>query len=193
VSTMISTPPPPTLASPGGETRIRIPNASWQLYRSFVEHLPESTPIRVAFDGRSMEIMVKGPFHDHFADLIDELIKAIASEHGISIKPMGETTWIRPEVARGIEADRCYYLDPTKIETVQANLARRSNDVADYPNPDLAVEVDISPPQADRMAIYAALAVAEVWTFDGQELTIHRLTVEGGYQPVEQRGSLPVR
>ena len=38
-------------------------------------------------------------------------------------------------------------------------MARGSNDVADYPNPDLAIEVDISPSQLDRPEIYAKLQV----------------------------------
>ena len=41
-------------------------------------------------------------------------------------------------------------------------VARMSEDVADYPNPDLGVEVDVSPSKIDRPGIYAALGVAEV-------------------------------
>ena len=45
--------------------------------------------------------------------------------------------------------------------------------------PDLAIEVDISRPQVDRAGIYAALRVAEVWRFDGEQVVIERLTAEG--------------
>ena len=38
-----------------------------------------------------------------------------------------------------------------------------SNDVADYPNPDLMSEVDLSPSKIDRPGIYRALEVAEFW------------------------------
>ena len=67
-----------------------------------------------------------------------------------------------PEVERGIEADQCYVFDPAKIAAVTDALARDVNDVAEYPNPDLAVEVDLSTPQADRPGIYAALQVPEL-------------------------------
>jgi len=140
-----------------------------------------------------MEIMVKGPVHDHFARLLELFVMAVAGALGIRIKPQGETTWIRPEIERGIEADNCYYLEPAKIATALAALSRRSNNVADYPNPDLAIEVDISAPEADRAAIYAAMGVAEVWRFDGQTLTIERQEEQGRYQPVEQSGFLRVR
>jgi hypothetical protein len=63
----ISTLEPPVRATsssfPDREKRILVPNESWKLYKSFVEQLPERTPIRVAFDGRDVEIMVKGPVH----------------------------------------------------------------------------------------------------------------------------------
>src|SRR5208337_2583474 len=60
MNTLITRPPRQAIAQPQGETRILVPNASWTLYESFVMKLPERSPIRTAFDGRDMEIMVKG-------------------------------------------------------------------------------------------------------------------------------------
>ncbi len=140
-----------------------------------------------------MEIMVKGGVHDHFAELLGLFVMAVAGQLGIRIKPQGETTWIRPEIERGIEADKCYYLDPAKIAAALAAISRRVNDVAAYPNPDLAIEIDISVPKADRASIYAALGVAELWIFDGETLTIERLDEQGHYQAVERSGFLRVR
>ncbi|MGB0071069.1 MAG: hypothetical protein WBQ11_23870, partial [Isosphaeraceae bacterium] len=82
-------------ASPSaGETRILIPGAPWKLYEAFVRMLPERSPIRSAFDGGNLEIMVVGPLHGHFADLLDQFIKEVAGELGIRYKPQGRTTWI---------------------------------------------------------------------------------------------------
>ena len=163
------------------------------MYESFVNNLPESTRIRTAFDGRNMEIMVKGPVHDYFADRLDDFIKTVTGSLGIHIVSLRETTWIRPELERGIESDNCYYLDLEKIASGLSLIRQRVNDVAAYPNPDLAIEVDISPPQADRQAIYAAMGVTELWSFDGQVLTIRRLDENGRYQAVERSGFLRVR
>ncbi len=193
MSTITVTPKRRTTAQTAGETRILVPNASWTLYEGFVKNLPENSPIRTAFDGRDMEIMVKGAMHDQFADLLNDFIKFIAVTLSISIRGVRETTWIRSEIERGIEADGCYYLDPAKIASAQAAMRRGENDVAAYPNPDLAIEVDISTPKADRESIYAALGVAEIWIFDGQILTIQRLDEQGRYQAVERSGFLRVR
>ena len=73
----------------------------------------------------------------------------------------GQTTW--KTVIRGLEADLSYYFDAEKVRAAKEALARMSLDPADYPRPDLAIEIDMSPPQVDRPAIYTDLGVVEVW------------------------------
>jgi len=186
-----------TMAQPartsGGETRILVPGVGWRFYETFVDALPEGSPVRLAYDGKDLEIMVTGPLHDDFADLLDAFFKAVARGLGLRFKPQGQTTWKRPEIEKGLESDRCYYLEPAKIAAALAARAAGSNDVKDYPNPDLTIEVDISPAQADRAAIYAAMRVAEVWSFDGATLTIRTLGADGRYQVVKQSRLLPLR
>jgi len=177
----------------GGETRILVPGVGWRFYETFVDALPEGSPVRLAYDGKDLEIMVTGPLHDDFADLLDAFFKAVARGLGLRFKPQGQTTWKRPEIEKGLESDRCYYLEPAKIAAALAARAAGSNDVKDYPNPDLTIEVDISPAQADRAAIYAAMRVAEVWSFDGATLTIRTLGADGRYQVVKQSRLLPLR
>ncbi len=58
------------------------------------------------------------------------------------------------------------------------------SDIAEYPNPDLAIEIDISPPEVDREGIYKSLQVAEIWRFDGEEVTIEQLREDGTYVTV---------
>ncbi len=66
-------------------------------------------------------------------------------------------------------------------------MARMSMDSADYPRPDLAIDIDMSPPQVDRPSIYKDLGVAEVWRLvRGQVLIIEQLQTEGSYAPVEE-------
>ena len=175
------------------ETRIRVPGVSYQVYESWMRSLPENSPVRMAYDGRSMELMVKGRMHDNFRELLGEIVRAITQELDIPMSSNGETTWIRPEIERGLEADQSYYFLPEKIAAARAAMERGSNDIADYPNPDLAIEVDISPSQVDRPAIYAKLQVAEVWRFDGQTLTIERLDDHGRFREVDASVFLKIR
>ncbi len=63
----------------------------------------------------------------------------------------------------------------------------------DYPNPDLAIEVDIYRPGGGPSRDLRRDGRRRVWSFDGQSLTIERLDENGRYQTVERSGFLPVR
>ena len=110
----------------------------------------------------------------------------------VPFRPMGRTTWIRPELGRGLEADQCYVFDAQKLATVRELLARKVNNVGPYSNPDLAAEVDLSRPQVDRSSIYAALQVPELWVFDGEIVVIQHLSSDGKYVDIGASQFLPV-
>jgi Uma2 family endonuclease len=175
------------------ERRVVYRGVDWSFYEQLVDSIPESSPIRVAYDGKDLEVMAKGRVHDKSKRRLGRIVDIVAEEYGIPFDGNGETTWKRPGVGRGLEADESFYFQPEKLAAAAESASRRSNDIADYPNPDLAIEVDISRPQVDRPGIYAALKVTEVWTFDGEQVVIERLTAEGKYAVVEKSGFLPVR
>ena len=138
-------------------------------------------------DGKDVEIMSPGLIHDSDKRLSGRVVELVAEECEISFKSAGQTTWKRPEVWRGLEADESYFFHADKLDAVAAGKARRSLDIADYPNPDLGIEVYMSPPKIDRPGIYAALKVAEVWRFDGEgQEARHRAS--GGRRHVPHRG-----
>jgi Uma2 family endonuclease len=173
------------------ERRWVIRDIGWDDYQELDKLLPPT--FRQAFDGSSLEIMVTGQLHDDYADALDTFFKAVAGALGVQFSPYRSASWNRPELERGIQADNCYYVTAAKIKAGLIGRARKSNDAKDYPNPDLAIEVDLSPPKVDREGIYAALQVAELWTFDGTNLTISRLDENGRYRAVEKSGFLAVR
>ena len=77
--------------------------------------------------------------------------------------------------------------DAGQVLVAKEALARVSMDSADYPYPDLAIEIDTSPTQIDRPAIYREIGVTEVWRLvRAQELIIEQLGADGSYVPVEQ-------
>ncbi len=68
-----------------------------------------------------------------------------------------------------------------------------SNDVADYPNPDLAIEIDLSPSKIDRPGIYAALKSPRDWRFEDAMVSIEQLAADGTYYPAQTSRFLHVR
>jgi Uma2 family endonuclease len=173
-----------------GERRWVIPDSTWDDYQALTTLLPP--PLRLAFDGSNIELMVTSNLHEIYADALDTLFKAIAEALGVVYLACRSASWDRPVVERGIQADNSYYLEPAKIQAAAAAERKQSRDLQDYPEPDLAIEIDLSPPKADRQSIYKALKVTELWIFDGTTLTIHRLGEHGRYQVVESSAFLPI-
>jgi Uma2 family endonuclease len=173
------------------DRRVVFRGVDWAFYEQLMDSIPEGSNIHVDFDGRDLEVMAIGPDHEDLKYSLGQFVSLVAAEFEIPCKGLAETTWKRPQLSRGLEADQCYYFRPEKVAAMVH--LRRSKDIAAYPNPDLAIEVDISRPEVDRPGIYAALEVAEIWRSDGENIIIERLTSNGTYEAVEASGFLPVR
>jgi Uma2 family endonuclease len=125
-------------------------------------------------------------------ELLGTIVRAVTMGRDLDCVTCGQTTW--KTAIRGLEADLSYYFDPEKVRVAREALVRRSTDPADYPRPDLAIEIDMSPSQVDRPAIYADLGVAEVWRLvRGQQLIIEQLQADGSYASVEESRFLHIR
>ena len=177
------------------DQRVVIRGVDWAFYEQLVDSIPEGVNLHVDYDGKDLEIMSPSPFHDGLKTRLGRFVELTAEELEIPCTGLGQTTWKRPEVARALESDECYYFAPEKLMAAAEALTRMSRDVAEYPNPDLTIEVDLSPTKIDRPAIYAALRVAEVWRFDseGDRIVIERLSEDGTYHVADESQFLPVR
>ena len=96
-------------------------------------------------------------------------------------------------LARGLAPDECYY-----IANAPQVAGRDHIDLRTDPPPDLAIEVDVTSSSLNRMGIYAALAVPEVWRLDGPALTFHvpgpggrDLCPPGSHDGGQSPGNLP--
>jgi Uma2 family endonuclease len=133
-----------------------------------------------------MEVAMRSPRHERAAQLLGLSVTRLAEEWEIPYEPLGMTTWKLPGAAKGLEADQCY--------SIQHHAVAREKDVLALdidPPPDLAIEVDITRSSLDRMAIYAALGVPEVWRYDGRTVSIYQLQPAGQYQAWELSRSFP--
>jgi Uma2 family endonuclease len=175
------------------EQRIVIRNVDWDLYDRLSDALGERQHVYMAFDGEDLEIMTKGFTHEDYKDLLGRFVNAVTFELRVRCRGAGETTWKRPRIKRGVEADNCYFFLPKKLAMIAKARARKSNEVSDYPNPDLAVEVELTEPLVDRIGIYAKLQVAELWRFNGDKVTIDQLQPDGTYKSRASSQFLTIR
>jgi len=158
----------------------------WDTYQNLVRDLESQAAIRLTFDDGILEIMMPLPPHERYKKLLGRFVEVMTEELGIEIRSLGSTTWSREDLRKGLEPDECYY--------VQNELVVRGKDDIDLeflPPPDLAIEVDSTTSSMNRMEIYAALGVPEVWRFDMEVLTIWCL-VDGVYQSREVSLVLPM-
>jgi Uma2 family endonuclease len=186
-------PPRPSVPATG-DRRTVFRGVSWEVYRSLSRAQGEGDHVRLAYDGRDLEIITTGHVHEHLKERTGLIVQAVASWSRIAHETCGETTWDAVEAERGLQANLSYYFAPEKVRAAREALARNSRDPVDYPLPDLAVEIDISPSQVDRPAIYVALRVAEVWRIGrGRTFTIEHLQPDGSYTPAQASRFLPLR
>ena len=163
------------------ETRVIIADVTWNDYTRLVDGVAEGDNCRVAYDGKDVELMNVGPVHDSYSEILGLFVNLVAEELEIDLRGARLTTWRRRKLKRGIEADLSYYVDAAKVAAFDAALDEPVWKIKDYPNPDLAAEVDISRPKIDRQGIYAALQVSEVWRVFEEHVSIEQLQSDGKY------------
>jgi Uma2 family endonuclease len=174
------------------ETRVVVADVAWDVYERLINGAHERDHCRIAYDGKDIELMNVGPVHDSLGEVLGQFINVVTEELAIDLRGIRSTTWKREKLKRGIEADLSYYLGPAKLAAFDAALARWLEKVKHYPNPDLAIDVDISRSKIDRPGIYAALNVSEVWRILDRKVAIEQLQPDGTYAPADRSRFLPV-
>ena len=97
------------------DTRVVIAGVTWEFYASLISAVRNGASCRIAFDGKDIELMTVGPFHDLLKTYVDAFVGIVAEELAIDWQSVGSTTWKRKKIKRGVESDLCYYFYPAKI------------------------------------------------------------------------------
>ena len=175
--------------TPGPTTRdgqhLLLGGIDWTTYEKFLDAVG-NRPIRLTYDGENLEFTLPRWDHETLSRCIDRLVVALGIVLGFAIRGGQTVTLKRADVKRGVEADQCYY-----IQNEPAVRGIKNLDLNILPPPDLALEVDITHYSLDRMEIYAALNVPEIWRYDGEEMFIYHL-LNGAYEPASKSLAFPV-
>ena len=154
-------------------------NISWQTFETILAEMGNNRATRLAYDHGTLEIMTPLMPHDRNKRLIENLIIALAEELKLDIMSIGSTTCKRQDLLRGVEPDSGFYIQNEPLMRQKRNL-----DLTVDPPPDLVIEVDYTSASVDRMPIYLALGVDEVWRYDEPVMQIYQLR-EGVYVPCD--------
>ena len=150
--------------------RFLLKNISWQTYEALLKDMESQPGIRLTYDRGILEIMAPLDPHETYSTLIGRFVETLTEELNIEIRSLGSRTCKREDLARGLEPDECYYI---QNELVVRHLEQI--DLNQDPPPDLAIEIDITSSSINRLDLYAALGVPEVWRYDGSQLIIYQL------------------
>jgi Uma2 family endonuclease len=178
--------PGSTCEMPQAGNCVVLRGVSWQFYENCLAELGDR-PIRLSYYRGTLVMMSPSKQHERYKKAIGRMIETLTEVLNIPIQSAGSTTWRRRARQSGLEADECYY-----IQREAEVRGLDESDLSVVPPPDLAVEVELSPPPVDRMAIYANLGVPEVWRYDGRRLAILGLGRDKAYHPRRRSACLPM-
>jgi Uma2 family endonuclease len=166
------------------ENSVLLRDTSWRTYVS-LRDADENARVRMTYDRGDLEILSPSKPHERLGHLIGRFIDIWTLEKRILIQGCRTTTFRRKDLRRGLEPDNCYYV---QHEAVVRN--REEIDLTIDPPPDLAIEIDVTSKSIDRLPIYAALGVPEVWRWDAELLYVLRLNANGDYVEIDASQTL---
>lgn len=161
MQTTLSDNAPSTLLSP----------VSWHTYTALRDDLA-NTAIQLTFDNQQLEIMNPPlPVHGKSTLSLHHFILVLCDEMELNLASLGDVTLRQANLAKGVEPDNAYYIQHESQVRPLLQQARPL-DLTKMPPPDLVVEVDITSPSLEKLPIYQAFKIPEVWQYNGQVLKI---------------------
>ncbi len=171
------------------ERRMALAGVSWATYARLCDEVVHG-PTKITYDRGRMEIVVVSNRHEWVKTILGRVIEAYADAVGIVAEGFGGMTLRREDLGRGLEPDECYYVAHAAA-TAGWGAEDHPLDLTVDPPPDLAIEVDISPPDVAKPPIYAALGVPEIWRYDGQAVAFLARAPDGRYVVTDRSLAFP--
>ncbi len=168
-----------------GDSHVWLSDVPWEDYVR-LRDIPASRNVRMTYDEGSLELMSPSKLHERIAELLGRLIAAWTEERAIPVHGCGTTTFRREDRQKGLEPDKCYY-----IQHLAEVRDREQLDLTMDPPPDLVIEVDVTSPSRRRFPIYARLGVPEVWLWQDGRLRFFLLNETGRYAVADDSAGLP--
>ena len=173
-----------TLLKEESETRIVLENVSWEIFVALADERRGSVP-RLSYNEGVLEMMSPKRKHENISCLLGRMIEAYSEIRGIEILSVASVTVKRSDLKKVYEADESYYV--TNIDKV---LAKEELDFEVDPLPDLVIEVELTSSAIDKLELFAAMQVREVWRHDGTSVQFYRLS-NGRYECIAESTELP--
>lgn len=160
-----------------------VMSTDWDGYLRFLDAV-NGRRVKVTFDGESVELLTTSNRHELIKTRARMLLEATFLELDVDFLPGGSTTFKKKLKNKGFEPDECYRVGSWRQ-------ARDAEEDDKLPLPDLAIEVEVSVSVLDRLAIYAAFGVPEIWRVSKEGVISVWILKDGTYQANPTSLSLP--
>ena len=155
------------------EQRVVLHNISWSGYEQILQILGDNRSSRLIYDEGTLEITMPLEAHESSNEMIGVFIRAMTLALGYNLKSMGSTTLNFPNLKKGAEPDKCYYIQNEPL------VRGKTVDLEQDPPPDLVLEVGITRSDINKFKLYGSMRIPEFWRFDGELLSIYHLDADG--------------
>ncbi|MGB3309670.1 MAG: Uma2 family endonuclease [Nodosilinea sp.] len=148
------------------EQRFTHTGVSWDNFKAIQQGFADSPGIRLFYFAGELEILSTSPEHEIAKGNLGYLIEDYLLGQGVEFVATGSFSQEREAIASA-QADESYCFGTRK------------------PVPDLAIEVVFTSGGPDKLKRYAALGVAEVWSWQAESISVYCLR-SGGYEQVSE-------
>jgi len=178
---------------PPSEQRIVLDKVSWQKFETLLTEMGEQRTTRFTYDRGRLEMMTPLDEHERCHKLIESLILVLVDEMQLRVEGYKSPILKRADLKVGTEPDAAYYLQHEAQMRSKASIHLETD-----PAPDLILEVMLNKSAIDKLPLYAALGIPEVWRYVSKpgddffkgELLLYCLE-QGGYIESPQGYAFP--
>ena len=163
----------------------RFTGISWENYMVFLTSLGDRH-VRHFYNQGTLEIMSPSKNHDLFKKRLARLVESMAWKLKISIQCVGSMTVTSELTERGFEPDESYYIAHEPIVRCKPDFEPDID-----PPPDLIIEIEVSRNCSDKLALYSAMKVPELWRYDGEQLSFFIRSKRGVYRATDRSLAFP--
>jgi Uma2 family endonuclease len=147
---------------PNGDQIIVFHDVTWEDYERVLEIRGDKSAPRINYLEGELEIMSPSKDHEQIKSFIGRLLEVWCIDRGMEVTPYGSWTLKGEKKDRGAEADECYIFG-----------------TAPRDRPQLAIEVEWSRGNIDKLRLYEKLGVEEVWIWRKGAIQVYVLAGEG--------------
>jgi Uma2 family endonuclease len=161
-----------------------LQGVSWSTYQALMAEVGDGRAWRIAYVPGALELRMPLEEHEEPKRLLEDFVTAIVDQLGIELRSLGSLTLEREELSRAVEPDSCFYIQNER--RVRGQKIRLPDD----PPPDLVIESDYTHSCLDKLDIYAALGVPELWRYAQKTFAVYLLT-DGQYRLSDRSLAFP--